>query len=613
MDNIIIGLSGHIDHGKTSFIKALNNYDGDSRADEIERGMTIDVSFSNMIIDSKQISFIDVPGHEKLVKNMISGVGGIDILALIVAADDSLMPQSIEHLQIARLLGIKRLIVFISKCDLVSKDRVESVSNEVREFVENLGFRVSGIYPFSIYDNALIEGAKDVLAKLESNKEEVSPFFRYYCDRSFSLRGLGSIVTGTILSGSIKKGDRIFICDLNKEVVIKSIHNHKKEVETASYGQRIALSLANISKDEIKKGFLLSKKGVLRKFSKIDCVIFPLKEIKNNQHVVFFIGSRRINASINIIKKYDDRIFATLNLENKIFGTFKEHFILRDNARSIGGGNILNPISDPMRKEQKLAYLESLYNDDLHSAFAILINAHNRGFGLVQSLQRFNITYNAALEIAKEIKETSGIFIDEEELVLYSLKVQDEIKDSILRLISKNKNAIFSANSINNELKWSSQSFTQSMLDLLLKENRIKKMQNNLYISLDSNIKDISSFTREKILLELESSDITPIAPYNIYDKLDIDRKFGDSIFKELTKAKRVIRLSHNVFILTTSLNKIMEHFREIIKKEGYIDIAMARKYYNISRKYLVCYLDYLDNFGDIYKDDNKRRLKNAN
>lgn len=613
MNNIIIGLSGHIDHGKTSFIKALNNYDGDARSDEIERGMTIDVSFSNMIVGDKQISFIDVPGHEKLVKNMISGAFSIDVLALIVAVDDSLMPQSIEHLQIARLLGIKRLIIFLSKCDLAPKDRIESVRNEVMDFAGRLGFDIVGIYPFSIYDKNLIQNAKDAILKLESNREDSSPFFRYYCDRSFSKKGLGDIITGTILSGSIAKGDKVFICDLNKEVEVKNIHNHNKDVANAAFGQRIALMLSNIQKDEIKKGFLLSKKGILRKFNKIDCVIFPLENIKNNQNAVFFIGSKRLNTSINIIKKYDDKIFATLTLDDGIFGVFKEHFILRDNAKSIGGGYILNPISDPMKKEQKLAYLQTLFDNDLQSSFKILINAHNRGFGLIQSLQRFNITHKKAIEIAREIEKDSGIFIDEEKLIIYSLKVQDEIKSNILKLITKNKNAIFSAKSINNELKWSSSSFSQNVLDILVKENKIKKMKNNLYISLDSNIKDISSFAKEKILLELESSDITPIAPYNIYDKLNIDRAFGDGIFKELTRAKKVVRLSHNVFILTSTLSKIMQHFREIIKKEGYIDIAVARKYYNISRKYIICYLDYLDNFGDIYKDEQKRRLKNAN
>ncbi|WP_181881794.1 selenocysteine-specific translation elongation factor [Helicobacter sp. MIT 14-3879] len=613
MRSVIIGLSGHIDHGKTSFIKAINNYDGDLRADEIERGMTIDISFSNMITLDKQISFIDVPGHEKLVKNMISGAFGIDVLALIVALDDSLMPQSIEHLYIAKLLGIKRIIIFLTKYDLVTKNRVDFVRNEVKNFVNDLGFDIEGIYNFSIYNQDLIQEAKSVLLNLESNKIDKSPFFRYYCDRVFSKKGFGTIVTGTILSGSIIKNDKVFICDLNKEVLIKSIHNHNRELDSAIFGERIALALSNISQCDIKKGYLLSKKGILRKFSRIDCVIFPLQDIKNNQNAVFFIGSKRLNASINILKKYNDKIFASLNLDDGIFGVFREHFILRDNSKTIGGGYILNPISDPMRKEQKIKYLEYLFNNNFKFAFKLLIDAHNRGFGLIQSPQRFNLTHKESLNIAKDIAKDNGIFVDDENLVVYSLKVRDEIKNTILNLINKNKNAIFSANSINSELKWSSSSFTQSILDILLQENRIQKKQNNLYISIESNIKDIFSYTRDSIIKELEISDLTPQAPYNIYDKLNIDRKFGDSIFKDLTKTKKVVRLSHNVFILTSSLNKVMEHFREIIKKEGYIDIVIARKYYNISRKYIICYLDYLDKFGDIYKEETKRKFKNAN
>ncbi|MDE6886798.1 MAG: selenocysteine-specific translation elongation factor [Helicobacteraceae bacterium] len=609
MKNIIIGLSGHIDHGKTSFIRVINNYDGDLRSDEIERGMTIDLSFSSVVLGDKQISFIDVPGHEKLVKNMISGAFGIDILALIVALDDSLMPQSIEHLYIAKLLGIKEIIIFLTKSDLVDENRVEQVKAEVANFVQKLGFSIRGIHNFSIYDENSINEAKKALSLLEPQAKQTSLFFRYYCDRIFSKKGTGTIVTGTLLSGEIKRGERVFICDLGREVVVKSIHNHDKEVESANFGQRIAFGLSNVSANEIKKGFILSKKGILRKFSKIDCVIFSLTEIKNNQNAVFFIGAKRLNATINILEQSEDRIFATLNLSEGIFATFRENFILRDNAKTIGGGFVLNPISDPMRKSQKLEYLKYLFENDLENAFKILLSAHNRGFGLIQSLQRFNLTHSSSLEVAKKIKD---IFIDENALVLYSLSVQDEIKKVILKMIEKNNNAIFSASSVNMQVKWSSLLFTQQILDTLESENKIKKMPNNLYVSTKSKIDDIFTYSKDLIIKELESSPFSPEAPYNIYDKLNIDRKFGDSIFKNLTKNRKVVRLSHNVFILTDYLNKIMQNFREIIKEEGYIDIEIAKKHYNISRKYLICYLEYLDNFSDIVKENTKRMLKNA-
>lgn len=606
MNNLIIGLSGHIDHGKTSFIKAINNYDGDIRSDEKARGMTIDISFSNVILGDNHISFIDVPGHEKLVKNMISGAFGIDILVFIVAADDGIMEQSIEHLNIAKLLGIKEVLVFVSKSDLATKERIKEVKQEIIKLIKKLDLNLIEISEFSIHKAELIKNAKEILSKLENNKKESGKFFRYYIDRVFSKKGFGSIVTGTILSGQINKNDKILVCDLGKETIIKNLQNHDKEVENATIAQRIALNLT-IPKENLKKGMLLCKKGILRGFDRVDCVIFPIQKIINNQNAVFFIGSKKINATINILEENDTRILATLKLDEVIFSTFKERFILRDNMKTIGGGMILNPITDPMKKAQKIQYLKYLYDDDFKNAFKILIDAHKCGFGLLQSLQRFNLTSSECVEIAKNIDD---IFCDKDSLVIYNLESKNIVKNTILNLIEKNKNAIFSANSISNELKWSSPNFNKEVIKELESKGIIKNSAPNLYISTKSNIDDVFSYAKEEILKILQDGGMTPIAPYNIYDDLNIDRKLGDDIFKNLTKTKKVVRLSHNIFILTTELNKIMQKVRDIIKTQGYIDIASFKKYFNISRKYIIAYLDYLDNYGDIKKEDNKRMLR---
>lgn len=606
MNNLIIGLSGHIDHGKTSFIKAINNYDGDIRSDEKERGMTIDISFSNIILGNNHISFIDVPGHEKLVKNMISGAFGIDILCLIVAADDGVMEQSIEHLNIARLLGINKILVFISKSDLVDENRILEVKNNIQDLFKKLHLDMIEISEFSIHNQCLIDNAKSILSKLESNKKDDGKFFRYYIDRVFSKKGFGSIVTGTMLSGKISKNEKILICDLGKETIIKNIQNHDNEIDSATIAQRIALNI-NIPNQDIKKGMLLSKKGVLRGFDKVDCVIFPISKIINNQNAVFFIGAKKINATINILAESNDVIFATIKLDEVIFSIFKERFVLRDNAKTIGGGMILNPITDPMKKPQKIQYLNHLYNDDFKNAFKVLIDVHKCGFGLIQSLQRFNLTSNESIEIAKKIGD---VFIDEDEFVIYNLESKKIIKNTIIHLIEKNKNAIFSASSINNQIKWSSLAFNKEIIKELELNGIIKSSAPNLYISSNSKIDDIFSYAKEQIIKELQNGGITPLAPYNIYDILNIDKKLGDDVLKNLTKTKRVIRLSHNLFILTTELNKIMQSLREIIKNEGYIDVNIFKKHYDISRKYIIAYLDYLDNYGDIKKDENKRTLR---
>lgn len=606
MNNIVVGLSGHIDHGKTSFIKSINNFDGDSREDEKQRGITIDISFSNYILDDIQISFIDVPGHQKLVKNMIKGAFSIDCLLLIVAIDDGIMPQTIEHIHIAKLLGITNVVVFISKVDLIDmnteSDRIDILASEINKILCNLEFNVLSVNAFSVHDISLINNAKQVLKKIPQVKKD-SELFRYYCDRVFHKKGFGNIVTGTILGGEIKKGDKLIICDSKKEVIVKNMHNHNIEVEIAKSGQRIALNLDS----SVNKGDLLSKKGFLRGFNKIDCVIYFIKDIRHLENTLFFIGSKRLNARILLLEKLDNMAFVTVTLEKEIFSVFKERFIIRNDKDTLGGGLILNPISDPINKIQKLKLLKALLNDNFLLAFDILANAHKMGFGLIQSIQRFNLSHEDSLKIAKSLK---NVFVDEVNKVVYTIESTDIVKKYVLHLLDKNNSAIFSANSIHNNLKWASVAFIQIVLDDLNNKQIINKNKHNLYTSFTCNINDIYQYTKDNILYILKSSGITPKAPYNIYDDLDIDRNFGDSIFKELTHIRKVIRLSHNVFVLNEALSSLMSKLREIINIYGFIDIDLFKQHYDISRKYIICYLDYLDKFGDIKRVGNKRMFK---
>ena len=275
--NVIVGLCGHIDHGKTSFIKAINNYDGDSRSDEKQKGITIDISFSNITLGDKNISFIDTPGHEKLVKNMIKAAFGIDVLIMLIAIDDGIMPQTIEHINIAKLLGINRVIVFLSKCDLLNdENKISSLKAEIDRLFSKLEMELLSINKFSIYDLESIENAKKILFALEGNKKS-GLFFRFYCDRVFIKKGHGVVVTGTSL-GEISKGSKILICDNNKEATIKNMHTHNLEIANSFFNQRLALNLS-IDIDSIESGFLLSSKGILRGFDRIDCVIYPLSKI----------------------------------------------------------------------------------------------------------------------------------------------------------------------------------------------------------------------------------------------------------------------------------------------------------------------------------------------
>lgn len=612
-NNLIVGLAGHIDHGKTSLIKALNGFDGDERDDEKERGITLDISFSNLKLsldtsEDKNISFIDVPGHEKLIKNMIAGAFGIDIVLLVIACDDGIMPQTLEHINIADMLGVKQAICVITKIDLFPKNNdFKELKDQIKQMFSKLkNTKLTSIVTFSIYDKTTHTHLLSLLKDIKCPKKEDLPLFRYYIDRVFSIAGAGKIVTGTVLSGNIQKEEKIYICDFATEATIKTIKNHDITLETAQTGQRIALNLR--SKENLKRGHLLSKKGYLRGFDEFDVIIYRFCDIPTNAQ--FFIGSKKCNAKIQLldsISEKKDFCFATIKTNEKIFSIFGEKFILRNSEKTIGGGEILCPISDPMKKKQKLLYLDYVFKKDFKNAFTLSSFIHKKGFGLISSIQRFNLTHLEAIKIAKSLPDE--FFIDEKDLIIYHPQTSKILKEEILKTTTKNKNALLSASSIAIKLKWASLAFIQNTLEKLTEENFLHKKE-GFYLNPSNNIKNISEYLQETLYKTITSQGFSPLAPYDIYDSLDIDRKSGDDALKTLSKTQKITRLQHNLFINSHILGEIQTRLRGIIKENGYVDIATLKDKFPLSRKYLIAYLDYLDKFEDIINTEGKRTFK---
>ncbi|MCT7511259.1 selenocysteine-specific translation elongation factor [Aliarcobacter cryaerophilus] len=608
MSNIIIGTAGHIDHGKTALIRALNGFEGDSTNEEKQRGITIDLSFSNLTRAERNIAFIDVPGHEKLIKNMIAGAFGFDYVMLIVSAKESLMPQTIEHIEILSLLGIKNLILVITKKDLVDEKTLKEQEDKIVEFLNEFEFNIKFIKAVSIYDEKSIEDLKNTLFTISNSTKNEENFFRFYVDRVFSVKGSGTVVTGTVLGKKIELEEKVFIPHLQKETKIKNIQVHNQNAIEANISSRAALNLASVDINSLQRGDIITKKGFLRGFDTIDISFKCLKnkKLNHNQTYTLFIGAKKIDVKVLLfdsLTSLEDG-FVTLKMDEKIFTVFGEKVILRSANDTICGGVILNPIYDPMNKNQKRDLLKNLYKKDFKNAFKILLEAHKRGLGVVSSTQRFALSHDESLEFANSLED---VFVDKKELVIYPLKTKDEIVEFIKNIYIKNSYALLSSSSINLRVPWASIEFINSALDDLVQNGFLVK-EGQLYKN--ANIKEDITKELENIFLErLKSEDITPTAPYNIYDDLDIDRKLGDDILKSLTAKKDVIRLQHNLFIHSQSLNKIIKSMREIIKEDGFIEIFNFKQRFDLSRKYLVCYLDYLDNFSDIKKVENRRVL----
>ena len=608
MSNIIIGTAGHIDHGKTALIRALNGFEGDSTNEEKQRGITIDLSFSNLTRAERNIAFIDVPGHEKLIKNMIAGAFGFDYVMLVVSAKESLMPQTIEHIEILSLLGIKNLILVITKKDLVDEKTLKEQEDKIVEFLNEFEFNIKFIKAVSIYDEKSIEDLKNTLFTISNSTKNEENFFRFYVDRVFSVKGSGTVVTGTVLGKKIELEEKVFIPHLQKETKIKNIQVHNQNAIEANISSRAALNLSSVDINSLQRGDIITKKGFLRGFDTIDISFKCLKnkKLNHNQTYTLFIGAKKIDVKVLLfdsLTSLEDG-FATLKMDEKIFTVFGEKVILRSANDTICGGVILNPIYDPMNKNQKRDLLKNLYKRDFKNAFKILLEAHKRGLGVVSSTQRFALSHDESLEFANSLED---VFVDKKELVIYPIKTKDEIVEFIKNIYIKNSYALLSSSSINLRVPWASIEFINSALDDLVQNGFLVK-EGQLYKN--ANIKEDITKELENIFLErLKSEDITPTAPYNIYDDLDIDRKLGDDILKSLTAKKDVIRLQHNLFIHSQSLNKIIKSMREIIKEDGFIEILNFKQRFDLSRKYLVCYLDYLDNFSDIKKVENRRVL----
>jgi len=608
MNNYIIGTAGHIDHGKTALIKALNGYEGDSTNEEKQRGITIDLSFSNMQKGDKNIAFIDVPGHEKLIKNMIAGAFSFDLIMIVVSAKEKIMPQTIEHLEILNLLGIKKAVVVITKKDLVTQEELDTNTKEILNFISQYDFEIVLQTAVSIFDDASINSLKDQLFTLEASSKIEENFFHYYVDRVFSTKGSGTVVTGTVLGKPINIKEKLFICDLKKEIKLKNIQVHGGDVDNAYISNRTALNIQSVDAKTIQRGFVISKKGFLRGFNQIDISFKNLKdkELIHNAQYSIYIGSKKIEAKILIFDntEHKNQGFATIKADESIFCIYNEKVIIRQGNETIAGGRVLNPIIDPMKKPQKLKLLIALENEDIKEAYKVLLQAHKKGLGLISSAQRFALSHEEAIAFAQNLEDT---FLDEKALVIYPLKTQTYIKEIITNIYTKNKYALLSKASIALRLKWASENFIQLVLDQLEKENILQK-DGNLYKSAHI-IEDIKDQLENIILERLEKESYTPTAPYNIYDELDIDRQLGDTILKALSSKKLVIRIQHNLFIHATVLSSLVTKMKEIIKNDGFIEVGNFKEKLPMSRKYLIAYLDYLDNIQGIEKRDNKRYL----
>lgn len=373
MREIVLGTAGHVDHGKTSFIRALTGFDTDRLKEEKKRGITIELGFAYLDLPcGHRIGIVDVPGHEKFVKTMVSGVSGIDILAFIVAADEGIMPQTIEHFEICRLMGVQQGIVIVTKKDMVEPEWLEMVNEEIEEFCTGSFLEGAPIINVSSTTGEGIEQVRDALDKIVKvfSFHEVFGPFRLSVDRIFAMKGFGSVVTGTSISGRTSVGDELRIYPTEKIAKIRGIQVHSQAVAEVEAGHRTAINLQGVDVVDIERGMVLAPAGTLTPSYMLDCQFLYLasngKPIKHRARVRVHLGTAEIIGRISLLDRDElqpgDEAIIQLLLEEKAAIWSGDRYVIRSYSpvATIGGGMILGNVSP--RKRKRLSEKDRQYN-----------------------------------------------------------------------------------------------------------------------------------------------------------------------------------------------------------------------------------------------------------
>ncbi len=376
--HLIMGTAGHIDHGKTTLIEALTGFNCDTHKAEKARGITINLGFTNLQLTEEQsIGIVDVPGHKSFVNTMIAGVSGIDFVMLVIAADSGVMPQTVEHLNILKMLGVKRGFVALTKSDLVDEELVEAAIEEVEELIEGSFLQGCPIVPVSAVTKAGFEDLFKVLnEEFEHTVErKIGKYFRMFIDRIFQVQGFGTVINGSVLSGQINKKDKLYLIPGEKELRIRRIERHHTEVEEVFSGDRASFNVVGLRHDEFERGMLVSNQ-LLETTTLVDAeltLFTQLREFGIWTQVVFLSGTYQCNAKVHLINSnkliHGEKAIVQIHLPKPVALSYQDHFIIRNSSSDItlGGGRIIDahPNKHKRRPERLINDLRTLSEGDI--------------------------------------------------------------------------------------------------------------------------------------------------------------------------------------------------------------------------------------------------------
>ncbi|MDP9267797.1 MAG: selenocysteine-specific translation elongation factor [Acidobacteriota bacterium] len=624
--SVILGTAGHIDHGKTALVKALTGIDADRLAEEKRRGITIDIGFAHLELEGPpkiRIGFIDVPGHEKFVRNMLAGVGGIDLVLLVIAADEGIKPQTREHFDIARLLAVKRGLVALTKSDLVDRETLDVVRLEVEDFLRGSFLEGAPIVPVSSLKATGLSELKRELARVaaEVPARDASAVFRLPIDRVFTMKGHGTVVTGTLISGSVKKEDEVEVFPGGKRRRVRGVQVHGAAAEQASAGQRTALNLAGIEKSELARGMILAPlapPGVLHATKHLDVELALLKSakpLKDRARVHFHAYTAETIADVALLIDDEKQLapgttgFARLQLAEPTLLLPGDRFILRQFSPvvTIGGGVVLDadPLADSRKQrkkisaEQRKAFLATLANgapEDI--VVARLARRGVQGLTLRELMAETGWTAERTTAVVSALNAVHRIVKHGTHLVdtpAYA-EARKLVQNGITDFHSKNPLvAGMNKEDLRTRLGIPAEVF-EGVLRALARQGAIEVAGEQVRAAGGGvTMKDEESESKRVIEQAFASAGLKVPALKDVLAGVKLDKTRAQKIVTLLLRDKVLVKLGDDLVFHQAALAGLRDQIAAYKKDAQKIDVAKFKDLTGVSRKYAIPLLEWLD------------------
>lgn len=620
MKHVIIGTAGHIDHGKTTLIKALTGRNTDRLEEEQRRGITIDLGFTYFDLPGGgRAGIVDVPGHEKFINNMVAGVVGMDLVLLVIAADEGIMPQTREHLDILSLLGIKKSIIVLNKCDLVDEDWIELVEEEIREELAGSFMEQAPLVKVSAATGAGIQELVQVIdnmAREEVEEKDINTIPRLPIDRVFSLSGFGTIVTGTLVSGIISKEDVLEIYPLGKECKIRNIQVHGEDRKECLAGQRVAINLSNIKKSEVKRGCVLAPIDRMKNTDlldvKLEILESSMRVLSNHARLHLFTGTSEILCRAVLLDKEElgpgESGFVQLRLEEKIAVRRGDRFIVRfySPMETIGGGVVLEPNPKIKRRFREDA-IEELKRKESGSITDIVeMHVKEHGDRLITLAELAKLT---ALSV-EEIEEASKDLKEEGLILGFGLRKDtylwhsDESRKRLREILEALK-----AYEVSHPYRYGMKKAQVQMTFFKKTKPAVFDKIIDHYIS-GGAMKRIDEFlctpdyeVRKDAVYEKVSAGYLwtwkragfDFVRYSEMEHPGVPDDVADDILNILLEEKQAVKVFDEMYTLTEYMEEAKDRIKDHLAKEPIITIAQVRDMFGTSRKSAKPILEYMD------------------